>query len=163
MFFFVLVSGASCSGKTTLCAAKRAVYGEALFLSLDDFYLENCVDWEDEAAIDWQAVRSKVREYIKNNNNHPFIVIEGFRSFFLYEELAVGADVVCVHLEVEKEVAMKRRAERPLRTGELPEPENYFGDIVWPAQEQYEEKYLKKIPRVFSEWPDKEIRERTGK
>lgn len=141
----IAVVGGSGSGKTWLAAELTEGFGdEAVHLCLDHFYRDlghlpaedrDRVNFDDPAAIDWDALRSVLgslergemarvpiydfADHVRKDESiemesRPFVVMEGL--WLLHPEWLRGMIFLSIYVDCPEDLRLQRRTERDVRT-----------------------------------------------
>lgn len=153
-WFVVGISGATCSGKTTLADKIRDNFPGSVMLRQDDYFLPpddprhvrvtelNHANWEVITSLDMQRMYSDVLRILGShgkenaaNTGKRVLILEGF---LLFSHKAITD--LCYRkyfLTMTKEQCWKRRKNR---TYDPPDVPGYFDKVVWPEYAEYESK-----------------------
>eukprot|EP00052_Salpingoeca_macrocollata_P002237 m.29617 g.29617 ORF g.29617 m.29617 type:complete len:193 (+) comp12070_c0_seq1:11-589(+) len=140
----VLLTGPSCSGKSTLASAVQELYGSerCQVLAQDAYYREEVelqaevaaaaepsqVCWDEPSAINFPSLVHDVQAAQAHCPDLQWIFVEG-TMVTCSRELFQIADLV-VYVDAPHDVCATRRAARECA---VPDPADYFDQVVWPA------------------------------
>ncbi|XP_077281226.1 nicotinamide riboside kinase [Temnothorax americanus] len=148
-WFVVGISGATCSGKSTLADKIRDTFPTSITLRQDDFFLLpddprhvkiqelNHINWDVITSLDMQKMYSDVRKILESPGrtataSKRLLILDGF---LLFKHKAIADLCDCKYfLTLTKEQCWERRKNRIYEPPDVP---GYFDKIVWPEYVKY--------------------------
>ncbi|XP_076682825.1 nicotinamide riboside kinase [Andrena cerasifolii] len=155
-WLIVGISGATCSGKTTLANQIHNELRNSVVIHQDDYFLPaddarhvyipeiNHLNWELETSMDMDKMRSDILNLIKpspteaETNEQNVLLIEGFR-LFKCKVISNLCDKK-YFITLTKEECWERRKGR---TYDPPDVPGYFDNVVWPEYLMHKEELTK--------------------
>lgn len=154
-WFVVGISGATCSGKSTLADEIRNNFPTSIMLRQDDYFLPvndprhmkiqelNHINWELITSLDMQKMYSDVTKILQSSgrnatNSKMLLILDGF-LLFKHKTIADLCD--CKYfLTLTKEQCWERRKNRIYEPPDVP---GYFDKIVWPEFIKYKNEIVR--------------------
>ncbi|XP_012054549.1 PREDICTED: nicotinamide riboside kinase 1 [Atta cephalotes] len=153
-WFVVGISGATCSGKSTLANKIHDYFPTSVLVCQDNYFLPpgdprhvkiqelNHVNWELSTSLDMQKMYSDVIKILQSPEKNPIdskklLILDGF---LLFEHKAITD--LCDYkyfLTLTKEQCWKRRKNRIYEPPDVP---GYFDKIVWPEFVKYKNEVI---------------------
>lgn len=153
-WFVIGISGATCSGKSTLAKKIRENFPTSVMLRQDDYFLPpddprhikieelNHINWELITGLDMQKMYSDVINILqspgKTATTKMLLILDGF---LLFEHKAITN--LCnwkYFLTLTKEQCWERRRNRIYEPPDVP---GYFDKIVWPEFVKYKNEVIR--------------------
>lgn len=154
-WFVIGISGATCSGKSTLAKKIHDSFSESVMLRQDDYFLPendprhtripelNHMNWELITSLDMQKMYSDIMEILQINGNvndskKKLLILDGF---LLFKHNTVTD--LCnrkYFLTLTKQQCWERRKDRIYEPPDVPE---YFDTVVWPEYLKYKDEITK--------------------
>ncbi|EFN82408.1 nicotinamide riboside kinase 1 [Harpegnathos saltator] len=150
-WFVIGISGATCSGKSTLAKKIYDNFPGSVMVQQDDYFLPvddlrhvkvaelNHINWEVMTSLDMQKMHSDVLKILElhekstaHSSGRRLLILDGF---LLFKHKAITD--LCdrkYFLTLSEELCCERRTNRPY---EPPDPPGYFEKVVWPEYINY--------------------------
>jgi len=154
-WFVIGISGATCSGKSTLADKIRDNFPTSVIVRQDDYFLPlddlhhvkiqelNHINWELITSLDMQKMYSDIQEILrspgKNTTDSKMLLI--LDGFLLFKHKAITD--LCdrkYFLTLTKEQCWERRKNRIYEPSDVP---GYFDKIVWPEFVKYKNEVIR--------------------
>lgn len=147
-WLIVGISGATCSGKSTLAKELHKSIKDSVLIHQDDYFFPvndprhtkipelNCLNWEITTSMDMNKMYSDVLNVIKampgrtnvnETNEKSVLILDGF-LLFKSKDISDTCDVK-YFLTLSKEQCWERRKNRVYDPPDVP---GYFEKVVWP-------------------------------
>lgn len=154
-WFVVGISGATCSGKSSLADKIRDNFPTSILLRQDDYFLLpddprhikiqelNHINWELITSLDTQKMYSDVIKILQSpgknaTDSKMLLILDGF---LLFKHKAVTDLCDCKYfLTLTKEQCWERRKNRIYEPPDVP---GYFDKIVWPEFVKYRNEVIR--------------------
>lgn len=154
-WFVVGISGATCSGKSTLADKIRDNFPTSVMVRQDDYFLPpenpqhtkiqelNHINWELITGLDMQKMYSDVVKILESpeknvTDSKMLLILDGF-LLFKYKAIADLCDRK-YFLTLTKEQCWERRKNRVYEPPDVP---GYFDKIVWPEFVKYKNEVIR--------------------
>lgn len=149
----VAVSGATCSGKTTLAKRLQLAFPGAVLLHHDDYFLPvghpnhsilpelNHINFEILSSLDNTRFLGEIRETLNGPGN--LLILDGF--LILNNPDIVELCGLKFYVTLDKETCWLRRS---VRTYDPPDPAGYFESCVWPSYLEHFEQVQRNVRDV---------------
>lgn len=146
-WFIIGISGATCSGKSTLAIKIHDNFPGSVMMRQDDYFLPpddprhvrvtelNHMNWDVITSLDMQRMHSDVLKILESggkNTETRVLILDGF-LLFKHKAIANLCDRK-YFLTLTKEQCWERRKNR---TYEPPDVPGYFDKVVWPEYVEY--------------------------
>lgn len=143
-YLIVGISGASCSGKTSVTTRLQKKFKDSHIIRQDDYFLLqddprhtlipelNHFNWEILSSLDMPKMHSDLLKLINSNecrrdNDKKLLLVEGF-SIFNYKPVAELCNYK-YFIDISRELCWSRRR---VRCYDPPDVPGYFDKVVWP-------------------------------
>lgn len=148
-WYVVGISGATCSGKSTLAEKIHANFPMSIMVHQDDYFLSpddprhvkieelNHINWELITGLDMQKMHSDVKKILQSpgknaTDSKRLLILDGF-LLFKHKTITDLCDYK-FFLTLTKEQCWERRKNRIYEPPDVP---GYFDKIVWPEFMKY--------------------------
>ncbi|XP_050446890.1 nicotinamide riboside kinase 1 [Cataglyphis hispanica] len=154
-WFVVGISGATCSGKSTLAKMIRDNFPKSVIVSQDDYFLPaddprhimiqelNHLNWDLITSLDMQRMHSDIIKILESHENgilkKKVLILDGF-LLFRHKEITDLCDRK-YFLTLTKEQCWERRKNRKYDPPDVP---GYFEKVVWPEYIKYKNEIMEK-------------------
>lgn len=156
-WFVIGISGATCSGKSTLANRIRDNFPGSIMVRQDDYFLPlndprhiriqelNHLNWDLITSLDMQRMHSDVikilqsREKDAAGSKKTVLILDGF-LLFRHKDITDLCDRK-YFLTLTKEQCWERRK---IRTYDPPDVPGYFDKVVWPEYVKYKNEVTQK-------------------
>lgn len=154
-WFVVGISGATCSGKSTLADEIHGNFPKSIVLRQDDYFLPvhdpchikiqelNHINWELITSLDMQKMYSDITKILQSpgknaTDSKMLLILDGF---LLFKHKAITDLCDCKYfLTLTKEQCWERRKNRIYEPPDVP---GYFDKIVWPEFIKYKNEIVR--------------------
>ncbi|KAL6440742.1 hypothetical protein ACFW04_003294 [Cataglyphis niger] len=156
-WFVVGISGATCSGKSTLAKMIRDNFPKSVIVRQDDYFLPaddprhimieelNHLNWDLITSLDMQRMHSDIIKILESHENDTVnfkkkvLILDGF-LLFRHKEITDLCDRK-YFLTLTKEQCWERRKNRKYDPPDVP---GYFEKVVWPEYIKYKNEIMEK-------------------
>lgn len=151
------ISGATCSGKSTLANKIHDNFSKSVMVRQDDYFLPlddprhvkiqelNHLNWDLMTSLDMEKMYSDVKKILQSSKNDtvdskkPILILDGF-LFFRHKGITDLCDRK-YFLTLTKEQCWERRKARVYDPPDVP---GYFEKVVWPEYVKYKNEIIQK-------------------